>query len=92
MKFVEERSQTADKPLLVHLDTFEHHKYDGHDGDLVAKLRTLDMNVDEYFLVQFILESLAPKKYRPLQINDNTIKDNWNEIELTSNLVQEETR
>lgn len=46
------------------MDTFDHHKYDGHDGDLVAKLRTLDMNVTEYFLVQFIFESLAPKKYR----------------------------
>ena len=41
---------------------------------LVAKLKNLGMNVDEYFLVQFILNSLSLKKYSPFQINCNTIK------------------
>jgi len=59
---------------------------------LVAKLKTLGMNVDEYFLVQFILNSLPPEQHRPFQIDYNTIKDKWNVNELTNMLVQEEIR
>ena len=50
------------------------------------------MNVDEYFLVQFILNSLPLEQYGPFQMNYNTIKDKWNVNELTSIFDQEETR
>ena len=59
---------------------------------LASKLKTLGMNVDEYFLVQFILNSLPHEQYSPFQMNYNTIKDKWNVNELTSMLIQEETR
>ena len=101
-KFVEEKSQTADKSLAGTLmSTFTTMKYDGsrtmHEHvlemtTLVAKLKNLGMNVDEYFLVQFILNSLPPEQYGPFQMNYNTIKDKWNINQLTSMLVQEETR
>ena len=35
---------------------------------------------------------MPPEQYGPFQMNYNTIKDKWNENELTSMLVQEETR
>ena len=102
MKFVKERSQTADKSLagtlMTQLTTM---KLDGsrtmHDHvlemtNLAAKLKSLGMSVDEYFLVQFILNSLPPEQYGPFQMNYNTIKDKWSVNELASMLVQEETR
>jgi hypothetical protein len=49
------------------------------------------MNVDEFFLVQFILNTLPPQ-YGPFQIYYNTIEDKWNVNELASMLVQEEAR
>ena len=49
------------------------------------------MNVDEFFLVQFILNSL-PSQYGPFQINYNTIKDKWNLNQLANMLNQEEAR
>lgn len=49
------------------------------------------MNVDEFSLVQFILNSL-PSQYGLFQIHYNTIKDKWNVNELASMLVQEEAR
>ncbi|XP_038989907.1 uncharacterized protein LOC120113165 [Phoenix dactylifera] len=49
------------------------------------------MDVNESFLVQFILNSLPPQ-FGSFQIHYNTIKDKWNVNELTSMLVQEETR
>ncbi|KAG8390835.1 hypothetical protein BUALT_Bualt01G0124800 [Buddleja alternifolia] len=102
MKFVEEHSQTADKSLASTLmGTLTNMKFDGtrtmHEHildmtNVAAKLRTLGMNVYEFFLVQFILNSLPPEQYGPFQMNYNTIKDKWNVNELTSMLIQEETR
>jgi hypothetical protein len=40
--------------------------------NLASKLKALGMNVDEFFLVQFILNSLPPQ-YGPFQIHYNTI-------------------
>ena len=84
-KLVEEKSQTADKSLAGTLmSTLTTMKYDGsrtmHEHvlemtTLAAKLKNLGMNVDEYFLVQFILNSLPPEQYGPFQMNYNTIKD-----------------
>ncbi|KAF1894744.1 hypothetical protein Lal_00021037 [Lupinus albus] len=59
--------------------------------NIAAKLKILGMDVDENFLVQFVLNSL-PSEYGPFQMNYNTMKDNWNIHELHSMLVQEETR
>ena len=75
-------------------------QYDGTRGiqdhilnmaDKAAKLKTLGMNVDESFLVQFILNSL-PSQFGPFKIHYNTNKDKWDLNELTSMCVQEELR
>ena len=100
-KTVEERFRSADKSLagtlMIELTTM---KFDGTRGiyehilemsNLVAKLKALGMNVDESFLVQFILNFL-PLQYGLFQIHYNTIKNKWNVNELASMLVQEETR
>jgi hypothetical protein len=98
---VVERFKTADKSLagtlMAKLTTM---KFDGTRGiqehvlemtNLAAQLKTLGMNVEEFFLVQFILNSL-PSQYGPFQINYNTIKDKWNLNQLANMLNQEEAR
>lgn len=93
---IENRFKTADKSLagtlMAELTT---KKFDGMRGmrehvlemtNIAAKLKTLGMNVDESFLVQFILNSLPPQ-YGPFQINYNTIKDKWDVDELATKLV-----
>ena len=101
LKFVEERSQTADKSLAgTIMSTLTTMKFDGsrtmHEHviemtNLSVRLKSLAMEVDESFLVQFILNSL-PSEYGSFQMNYNTMKDKWNVHELHSMLVQEETR
>jgi len=101
MKFVEERSQTVDKSLVGTLmSTLTTMKFDGsrtmHEHviemtNIAARLKSLEMAVDEGFLVQFILNSL-PFEYGPFHMNYNTMKDKWNIHELHSMLVHEETR
>ena len=101
IKFVKERSQTADKSLAGTLmSTLTTMKFDGshtmHEHvtemiNIAARLKSLGMEVDDNFLVQFILNSL-PSEYGPFQMNYNTMKDKWNVHELHSMLVQEETR
>ncbi|KAG6532401.1 hypothetical protein ZIOFF_006241 [Zingiber officinale] len=101
MEFVKEHSQTADKSLAGTLiGTLTTMKFDGsrtmHEHviemtNIAARLKSLGMEVDENFLVQFILNSL-PSEYGPFQMNYNTMKDKWNVHELHSMLVQEETR
>ena len=44
------------------------------------------MEVNENFLVTFILNSLPPK-YGPFHMNYNTLKDKWNARELQSILI-----
>ena len=48
------------------------------------------MNVDEFFLVQFILNFLPPQ-YGSFQINYNTMKDKWNVNQLAI-ILKEEAR
>ena len=55
--------------------------------NLAAQLKTLGMNVDEFFLVQFILNSLPPQ-YGPFQINYNNMKDKWNVNQLAICLIK----
>ncbi|XP_015956070.1 uncharacterized protein LOC107480439 [Arachis duranensis] len=84
MKLVEQRSQTTDKShagtLMGTLTTM---KFDGfrtmHEHviemtNIAARLKSLGMEVDENFLVQFILNSL-PSEYGHFQMNYNTMKD-----------------
>ncbi|XP_028106820.1 uncharacterized protein LOC114305879 [Camellia sinensis] len=98
---VEKRFRTADKSLagtlMAKLTTM---KFDGTRGihehvlemtNLAAQLKNLGMHVDDYFLVQFVLNSL-PLQYGPFQISYNTMKDKWNVNELASMLMQEEAR
>ena len=84
LKVIEDRFKSADKSLagtlMKELTTAQ---YDGTRGiqdhilnmaDKAAKLKTLGMNVDESFLVQFILNSL-PSQFGPFKIHYNTNKD-----------------
>lgn len=98
---VKERFKSADKSLagtlMAELTSV---KYDGNRGvqehilymtDKAAKLKALGMQVDESFLVQFILNSLPPQ-FGPFKIHYNTHKDKWNLNELTGMCIQEEVR
>ncbi|XP_057972618.1 uncharacterized protein LOC131160754 [Malania oleifera] len=99
LKAVEDQFHYADKSLvgrlMAELTTM---KFDGSRGmnehvldmtSLTAILKSLGMNVDESFTVQFILNSLPPQ-YVSFQIHYNTIKEKWNMNELASMLIQEE--
>ncbi|PHT33992.1 Alpha-amylase 3, chloroplastic [Capsicum baccatum] len=84
LKLVEESSQTADKSLAGTLmGTLTTMKFDGsctiHDyviemTNIAARLKCLGMEVEQNFLVQFIINSL-PSEYGPFQMNYNTMKD-----------------
>ncbi|KAL5758994.1 hypothetical protein ACOSP7_021605 [Xanthoceras sorbifolium] len=100
MNFMEERSQTADKFAGTLMGTLTTMKFDGSRTmyehviemtNITTKLKSLGMNVDDNFLIQFIINSL-PFKYSPFQMKYNTMKDKWNVNELHNMLVQEETR
>ena len=78
LKFVEERSQIADKSLAeTIMSTLTVMKFYGsrtmHEHviemtNLSPRLKSLGMEVDESFLVRFILNSL-PNEYGPFQMN-----------------------
>ncbi|KAJ1378059.1 hypothetical protein SESBI_48240 [Sesbania bispinosa] len=51
----------------------------------------MGMEVNEFFLVQFIMNSIPPE-FGKFQVNYNTIKDKWNFQEIKAMLVQEEGR
>ncbi|XP_050935205.1 uncharacterized protein LOC127143943 [Cucumis melo] len=102
MKSVEKCSQleSADKSLAGTLmSILTNIKFDGsrtiHEHileimNLAVRLKTMEMEVNEKFLVTFILNSL-PSEYGPFHMNYNTLKDKWNVHELQSMLIQEET-
>ncbi|XP_068483167.1 uncharacterized protein [Phaseolus vulgaris] len=103
LESVESMSQfdTADKSIAGTLmGTLTTMKFDGgrtmHEHltemkNIAARLKSMGLEVNENFLVQFIMNSLPPQ-YGPFQINYNTIKDKWNVTELQSLLIQEEAR
>ncbi|CAH9067950.1 unnamed protein product [Cuscuta europaea] len=75
-------------------------KYDGVSGirehimkmsDMSNKLKSMDMEISEGFLVHFIMTSL-PASYGPFKINYNTQKEKWTMSELIAMCVQEEER
>nr|GEW81012.1 hypothetical protein [Tanacetum cinerariifolium] len=93
LKLVEEKFCSADKALAETLMA-KHNtmKFDGsksmqqHVLDITntaARPKTLGMNVDDSFLVQFIMNSL-PLEYAPFHINYNILKDKRNIDELSS--------
>jgi len=97
MGLVGECSQITDKSfagtLMSVLTTM---KFDGsrpmHEHviemtNIAIRLKTLEMIVNENFLVQFNLNSL-PSEYDSFQISYNTMKDKWNVHELHNMLVQ----
>ncbi|XP_076957895.1 uncharacterized protein LOC143633474 [Bidens hawaiensis] len=72
-------------------------KYDGRSGirghimminDMAHKLKGLDMEISDGFLVHFIMTSLPPV-YEPFKINYNTQKDKWTMSKLIAMCVQE---
>ncbi|XP_074267582.1 uncharacterized protein LOC141590996 [Silene latifolia] len=101
MKFVEESSQSdsADKSLAGTLmSTLTTMKFNGsrtmHEHvvemtNIAARFKTMGMEVNENFLVTFILNSL-PSQYGTFHVHYNTLKDKWNVHELQSMLIQEE--
>ena len=56
-----------------------------------AKLKSMGMDVNESFLVQFIINSL-PLEFSQFQVNYNTLKEKWNLQEIKAMLVQEDGR
>ncbi|SPT15948.1 unnamed protein product [Triticum aestivum] len=75
-------------------------KYDGKSGvrehimtvnDMATKLKGMDMEISEGFLVRFIMTSL-PMEYGPFKINYNTQKEKCSTSEITCMCVQEEER
>ncbi|XP_010556420.1 PREDICTED: uncharacterized protein LOC104825750 [Tarenaya hassleriana] len=60
-------------------------------SNMAAKLKAMGMDVNETFLVQFIINSL-PVEFGQFQVNYNTIKEKWNFQELKAMLIQEEGR
>ena len=83
LKFLEASSQTADKSFVGTLmGTLTTMKFDGsrtmHEHviqmiNIAARLKSLGMKVEQNFLVQLIINSLA-SEYDPFQRNYNTMK------------------
>lgn len=67
------------------------HDHVTYMSNLATKLKAMGMEVNETFLVQFIMNFLPPE-FGQFQVNYNTIKDKWNFQELKAMLVQEEGR
>ena len=54
--------------------------------NIVTKLKSMGMEVNENFFVQFIINSL-PSQYTPYQMGYNTMKNKWNVHELHNILI-----
>ncbi|WVZ16658.1 hypothetical protein V8G54_009640 [Vigna mungo] len=103
MKLIKEHSQSdiTDKSivgtLMSELTTKKFdwsqpiHEHVTRMTNIAARLKSMGMEVNESFLVQFIMNSLPPK-FGQFQVNYNTIKDKWNFQEIKAMLVQEEGR
>ena len=59
--------------------------------DIVAQLKTLEVDIFEAFLTHYILNTL-PDQYEPFKILDNTHKEKWSINELLTMCVQDEGR
>ena len=59
--------------------------------NIVAQLKTLEVEMSNFFLLHYILNSL-PHQYGPFKISYNTQKDKWSINELLTMCIQEEAR
>ncbi|GAV68278.1 UBN2_2 domain-containing protein, partial [Cephalotus follicularis] len=60
-------------------------------NDMASKLKGMEMEISEGFLVHFIITSL-PVQFGPFKINYNTQREKWKMSESISMCVQEEER
>ncbi|XP_070007442.1 uncharacterized protein [Nicotiana sylvestris] len=77
-------SMTLDRNRIVHEHIMEM-------NDIAGKLKSLEVDMSEPFLVHFILNSL-PTKYGLFKISYNTYEDKWSTNKLLTMCVQEEER
>ncbi|XP_075111914.1 uncharacterized protein LOC142182024 [Nicotiana tabacum] len=99
MKEIDEQFVSSDKALAITLMkrlssmTFDRSRTVREHiiemRDIAAKLKSLEIDMSEPFLVHFILNSLSAK-YGPFKISYNTHKDKWSINELLTMCVQEE--
>ncbi|KAK9138529.1 hypothetical protein Sjap_009123 [Stephania japonica] len=101
LKAIEDQFQTSDKALASTLIMqFSSLRMTGVKGvrehimrmrDIAARLKTLEVDMSESFLVHYILNTL-PSQYAPFKISYNTHRDKWSINELMTMCVQEEGR
>lgn len=75
-------------------------KYNGTTGvrehimmmvDIAAKLKGMEMEISDGYLVHFIMTSL-PSQFDPFKINYNSLREKWSISDLIAMCVQEEER
>jgi hypothetical protein len=101
MRAIEEQFVSSDKALASTLmkklssKTFDRSKsvreHIMEMRNMAAQLKSLEVDISDFFLVHFILNS-HPTKYSPFKISYNTHKDKWSVNELLTMCVQEEGR
>ncbi|XP_028114160.1 uncharacterized protein LOC114312148 [Camellia sinensis] len=101
MRAIEEQFVSSDKALastlMNKLSGMKHNnsrsvcKHIMEMRDIAARLKSLEIEISESFLVNFILNSL-PVEYEAFQISYNTQKEKWSINELLTMCVQEEER
>ncbi|TXG56844.1 hypothetical protein EZV62_018157 [Acer yangbiense] len=101
MKAIKEQFVTSDKALVNTLMkklsglTFNYFKnvreHIMEMRDIAAQLKSLKVEISDYFLIHFILNSL-PAEFGPFKISYNTHKENWSINALLTMCVQEEER
>ncbi|KAF7149257.1 hypothetical protein RHSIM_Rhsim03G0077200 [Rhododendron simsii] len=101
MKAIEEQFVSSDKALastlMNRLSGMKHNssrsvrEHIMEMRDIVARLKSLEIEISDSFLVHFILNSL-PAEFGPFKISYNTHKEKWSINELLTMCVQEEER
>ncbi|XP_073137714.1 uncharacterized protein [Henckelia pumila] len=101
LKAIDEQFQSSDKALVSTLIMeFSSLRLTNVRGvrehimkmrDIAARLKILEVDISEIFLVHYILNTL-PQQYSHFKISYNTHKDKWSINELMTMCVQEEER
>ena len=101
LKAIDEKFTTSDKALantlVMKLSSLRLTNVKGvHERimevrDIAAQLKTLEVDMSNTFLVNYILNTL-PQQYGPFKISYNTHKEKWSINELLTMCVQEEGR
>ena len=68
------------------------HDHLTHMVNVANKLKAMNMELNETFLVQFILQSLQGDEFERFHQGYNTLKEKWNLQETKAMLLQEEAR